>query len=298
MKKILALALTGLIALGGTSVALSAKASADAPQASAQTEQNTVYLVPGTYTQNGKKVENTIPTGAQKLTSAECEEIYTENAYLCTLSAGETLPTPVSERVDKEGNAYSFNGWWTIVDATVTYFNTVPEVSETTYLYADWRADLSQRMDPVEPDPEDVVEPNHYMMVKHSDGTEDRIILRASSTDVTSALGLGYGYPVQLSTQLTLMPGDTFVVWTTGLTSSEDPVKAPYADRNNTTRRFQIEANGTGTNDTANYLSASGINYREIPTISYIASTTGTYNIYLKFFGKGETMAIYMEPAA
>ena len=298
MKKILALTLTSLIALGGTGVAVSATTLTSAPQVAA-TEQNVLYLVPGTYISGGEKVENTIPSGAQKLSEEECEKIYTENAYICTLSEGMALPTPASERVDKEGNAYSFNGWWTIVDATVTYFDKVPYLSETTYLYADWRADLSQRMDPVEPDPEVVVEPNHYLIVKHADKTEDKITLRQSSTDVSSAMDLGYGHPVQLSTQFTLKPGDTFIVYTTGLTTSEKPVIAPYADKNSQTRYFQFEANGTGTNDTADYLECgpNATYYRENPVINYKATASITFNIYLKFFSNGSTMAVYMEPA-
>ena len=301
MKKILALMLSSLIVLGGTGVAVSATTSG-APKA--QEQQNNLYLVPGTYISGGKKVENTISSGATKLSSEECAEIYTENAYVCTLSTGTALPAPSSARVDKEGNAYSFNGWWTIVDATVTYFDKVPKLSEDTYLYADWRADLSQRMDPVEPDPEVVVEPNHYLIIKHAekiDGkSEEKIVLRQSSTDVSSAMDLGYGHPVQLSTQLTLLPGDSFIVYTTGLTNSEKPVKAPYADKNSTTRYFQFEANGTGTNDTANYLGlgANADNYRVDPVIMYLAESSGTFNIYLKFFSGGNTMAVYMEPAA
>ena len=61
-------------------------------------------------------------------------------------------PKPKSTRKDKDGNDYSFNGWWAIVDATVTYFDVVPDVTESIYLYADWRADLSQRKDPVKPE--------------------------------------------------------------------------------------------------------------------------------------------------
>ena len=299
MKKIMAFMLTCLLALGGSGMAVAASASSAESRAA---DEIAVYLVPGTYMYEGAKVENTISSGAEKLSKEQCDEIFTENAYRCTLSAGAALPAPSSERVDKSGNKYSFNGWWTIVDATVTYFEKVPNAAETTFLYADWRADLSQRKDPVEPEPGVVVEPNHYMMVTRvsADGGEtvtEKITLRKASTDVNSALSLGYGNPVQLYAQFTLNPGDSFVVWTTGLTDSETPVKAPYADKNNTTRHFNLEANGTGTNDTANYLSATGTNYRETPTLTFIAETSGIFNIYLKFFGKGETMAIYMEPA-
>lgn len=301
MKKILALTLTSLIALGGTGIVVSATTAGNTAPLSGteavEAAQNNLYLVPGTYISNGVKVENTLPSGAQKLSKEQCEEIFTDNAYICTLSTGEALPTPASTRKDKEGNAYSFNGWWSIVDATVTYFDKVPTLSETTYLYADWRADLSQRMDPVEPDPEVVVEPNHYMEITHTDGTKDKITLRQSSTDVSSALHLGYGHPVQLSTQFTLNPGDIIKIYTTGLNDSEKPDVAPLLGAGNSSE-IQLESNGTGTNRTADYLLADEGSKRREPSLTYIAEQTGTYNIYIKFFGDGSTMAVYMEPPA
>lgn len=300
MKKFLIAILSCIFAFGcfGAAPAVSAPLGDSAPAFDTGVGAN-VYLVPGTYMQGGVKVENTVSSGVQKLTPEQCEVIFTENAYLCTLDVGAALPAPASNRVDKAGNPYSFNGWWTIVDAMITYFDTVPDAEETVFLYADWRADLSQRMDPVEPDPEVVVEPNHYMLITRADGgVEEKITLRKSATDVSSALDLGYGSPVQLYAQFTLHPGDRFTVYTTGLSSSEKPVKAPYADKNNPTRHFNLEANGAGTNDTANFLSASGTNYRENPVLTYIAENSGTYNIYIKFFGAGETMNVYMEPPA
>ena len=157
MKKILALILVNVLALCGTGAMTASATTVDnaAPQPVAEitAEQPSLYLVPGTYTLDGQKVSNTVSgSGVKQLTAAECEDIFTENAYLCTAQKGASLPIPSSTRKDKNGNAYSFNGWWTIVDATVTYFDKVPQISETTYLYADWRADLSQRMDPIIPD--------------------------------------------------------------------------------------------------------------------------------------------------
>ena len=163
MKKILALALTSILLLGGAGVS----ASAAAP-VRAQADSGKIYLVPGTYSADGTKAENTVASGADKLDKAACDKINTENAYLCTLAEGEELPAPASTRTDKQGNPYAFNGWWSIVDATVTYFEKVPAASETMFLYADWRADLSQRKDPVAPDEGDVVLPKHYMSIKRA----------------------------------------------------------------------------------------------------------------------------------
>ena len=47
-----------------------------------------------------------------------------------------------------------------------------------------WRADLSQRKDPVKPEEGDKVEPNHYMVLKHADNTEERITLLITGSTV------------------------------------------------------------------------------------------------------------------
>ena len=167
MKKILSLVLISIFLLGSSAAAVSLKATAEpsreAQSKSVATKQNKLYLVPGTYMSEGAKVENAVPAGAAKLTAEECAEILTDNVYLCNLSAGDALPVPTSSRKDKNGVPYQFNGWWSIVDATVTYFDKMPELSETLYLYADWRAELSQRKDPVIPDESTVAVPSNYM---------------------------------------------------------------------------------------------------------------------------------------
>ena len=298
MKKILALLLTCLLTLGGTTVAFASTLSPEeaAPLAdTASTEYHCLYLVPGTYRDGGKTVENTIGKGADKLSEEKCAEIFTENAYLCNFMPGMKLPKPNSERVDKNGEKYSFNGWWTIVDATVTYFDTVPEITETTFLYADWRADLSQRMDPVAPDPVEQVEPNHFLMIKHASGEEEKIPLRKSGTDVSTAMDLGYGYAVQLLNQITLTEGDVITVHTTGLDGSEEPVIAPIGAH--TSREIQLESNESGSNRTADFLTADAGSQRRKPSMTVNAGVNGTFNIYIKFFNSGATMAVYMEPS-
>lgn len=304
MKKFLALALTALLSLGGTGVALASTAPEEvSPLAQAEAtaaEQHSLYLVPGTYREGGVKVENTIPSGAQKLSQDECDVIFTENAYLCTLSAGEALPVPTSERVDKNGEKYAFNGWWAIVDATVTYFDTVPETKEVTFLYADWRADLSQRKDPVAPDPVEEVEPNHYLKITHATGDTETVALRKSSTDIATAMDLGYGYAVQLLNQITLVEGDKIEVYTTGLDNSkEEPVIAPVipAGGNWMNRDIQLESNATGDNKTSDFLTADRGSSRSTPSMTVNEGVNGTFNIYIKFFFNGASMAVYMEPA-
>ena len=269
MKKILTLALAGIMTLGG----------AAALTACNKPTTYTLYLVPGTYVQEGAQVENTLSDkSAKKLTEAECEQLHLDNVYQCSLAKGKTLPVPASTRTDEDGNAYTFNGWWTIVDATVTYFETMPVVNETTYLYADWRADLSQRKDPVIPDGGEEVEPNHYMLVQRGGvGEPERITLRKAYTDMMSAEMLGYLYPVELVAEgFELTPGDIITVYTTGLTDDEDAVIAPL--RSPTTNRgtIQLEKSGEKPVDTANYLSADGGSSRRTPSMTYIANYTYT----------------------
>ena len=304
MKKILALTLSGILVLGGSGIAIAASATEEgsaAPEIQAESTANTqsnLYLVPGVYTADGEKKLNGIDSGATKLTDEQCEEIFTENAYLCTLTKGAALPVPTSERKDKDGVAYSFNGWWTIVDATVTYFETVPEITETTYLYADWRADLSQRKDPVAPEEGMIVEPNHYIMLKHSDGTEQKVTLIRGFTNLSTAETLGYGFAAELKIEgLTLNPGDTFMVYTTGLVNSDKAELSPVCDGTFTRWTIDLEASSEKDNDTKTYLSAQASAYYTVdPVITYKYDTEGTYNLYIKYFSKGSKMAVYMEP--
>lgn len=298
MKKFMALTLTGLFIIGGFGT-VSAAAADPAENRSgsraetASVQQNNLYLVPGTYVSGGVKAENVISSGAQKLTQEECDEIYTENVYKCTLSAGDTLPVPLSERTDKDGVPYTFNGWWSITDATVTYFDKVPAVSEITYLYADWRADLSQRKDPIIPDSDNAVQPRHYMSVKRAaTGEEENITLRISGTDVPNAETLGYDRAVQLyNGWFELNPGDVITVYTAGLGGSSEVQAAPVAGSG---RVITLENSGDGSNITASYLTSS---LTDTPVLTYRKSLKKRhFRIYIKFFSSGKNMAVYMEP--
>ena len=273
MKKFLSLILVSMLLLCSTGVTIAiASTSGTATQAEATaTEQNSLYLVPGTYMSNGSKVENSIASGARKLTQEQCDAIYTENAYLCELSKGSALPTPTSERVDAKGNKYAFNGWWTIVDATVTYFDKVPAVTQTTFFYADWRADLSQRRDPIEPSGTPTITSTHYMTIKRAaTGEIETFALRVSGTDMSSAETLGYGSPVQLYNEwFELNKDDVITVYTNGLGSDKTAVKgAPILDSEGH-NVINLEASGDLSNITANSLSYKGItSNRHTPTLT------------------------------
>lgn len=295
MKKLLALTLTGLLVLGGSGFAVAtAETSPVRPDLQADitsSEKSNIYLVPGTYTENGTVAENVISSGATKLTESECGEIFTDNAYICNLSAGDKLPVPQSTRKDKDGNSYSFNGWWTIVDATVTYFDTVPDTEETTFLYADWRADLSQRKDPVITDESTAVQPEYYMSILRKETQKTEIVrLYVSGTDASSALQFGYGAPVQFYNDwFELSEGDEITVYTKGLGGSEKPCVSPIEVNGKCEITFDKSA--TENNDTADYLERTGDT-----TVTYTASETKHFRIYVKFYDEGATMTVYMQP--
>ncbi|MDE6373951.1 MAG: hypothetical protein K2L72_05565 [Clostridia bacterium] len=295
MKRILALALTSILLIGGAGAAASVSASAEdkyAPVQARTAGDINIYLVPGTYTEAGEKVENSVSSGADKLEIAECEKIFTENAYVCTLAEGEALPVPSSTRRDKEGNAYAFNGWWTIVDATVTYFDKVPSVTETTFLYADWRADLSQRRDPVVPDEGEVILPKHYMSIKRAaTGETDIVTLNIAGTDVPNAYDLGYGAPVQIYNDwFELNPDDELTVFTAGIEGSTEPEQAPVLVGGKST--ITLERSDAENNDTADYLEKAASGDKVICS----AQRSAHYRIYIKFYDRGGTMTIYMQP--
>ena len=303
MKKILALTLSSMIVLGGSGIAVAAYADSESSPATEvqaenkAAEQNNLYLVPGTYVADGDTVENVISAGAEKLTDEQCGKIFTPNAYLCTLTKGAKLPVPTSEKVDKDGTPYAFNGWWTIVDATVTYFETVPEITETTFLYADWRADLSQRKDPIVPDESTAVQPLHYMSIKRKEtGATEIVSLRVSGTDMMNAETLGYGAPVQLyNGWFDLNPGDVITVYTAGFDGATEAQVAPLAQSG---REISLESSGDLSNVTADYLEVNkSLKLTNNLTVTYKESLTARpFRIYIKFYFGGLTMAIYMEP--
>ncbi|MDE7379812.1 MAG: hypothetical protein K2N14_02050 [Clostridia bacterium] len=293
MKKILVVALSSLLAISGAAAFSGCKPQEKKPA------QDNLYFVPGTYFSDGVKVENGLPSGAEKLSAEACAEMNTENVYKCKLPAGANLPVPTSERKDKDDNLYSFNGWWTIVNATVTYYKTVPAVTETTYLYADWRADLSQRKDPIIPDNWVETEPDHYLLVNHKDAAEpEKMAMRFKFTDMPTAETLGYFGPVELYIQgMQLLPGDKFTVYSTGLSDAETAIECPY-DKKGGDRSILLEASGDKDNDTKDYLSAKSTLYSQYDdaTISYTGEKAAYYNIYIKFYSGGSVMSIYLEP--
>ncbi len=288
MKKFLTIALSALFVFGmaATGITLNANATAEGAPA-AQAETATVYLVPGSYKDsNGETVYNTV-AGATKLTDGECTAIHTPNAYLCETEAGEALPAPATTKT-----GVTFNGWWTIEDAEVVYHDTLPEVTQTLFLYADWRAELSQPKDPVNP-PEETQEvlKDYLEITRKKTGKTEKVGLFVSATDVPNAVQAGYGGPVQFYNEwFYLSPGDTLKVYVSGVYGSQaaGPMIAPQL--RNGKEDTQLEISGTS--------STPGILKRDAEDktcFNCIAGEEHPYRVYIKFYDAGGTMTIYME---
>ena len=301
MKKILALVLTCLLLVGSIGIVAFATTANDGAQPVAAAA-NKLYLVPGTYMSGSTKVANTVSgNGVRKLTQAECDEIFTENAYECTLAVGAMLPTPSSTRTDSNNKKFTFNGWWAIVEATVTYFDRVPSASSgITFLYADWRADLSQRKDPVAPGGVTVTGKVHYLTItRAADKQTEKITLhRGIPGYAPNAEKLGYNDASELSTTITLNVGDVITVYTTGLVSGEDAVAAPIAlNYEGRTRTVTLDSDTNNGFITSNYVTPTvPASYRSPVTLT--CKQAGKYDIYIKFFSGGTNMSVYMQPKA
>lgn len=285
MKRLLTLILTGVLVLGG-GAALSAAPAAQTAQAAAATSsvagvQATVYLVPG---------EGGSVAGATKLADSDRQALYLDtDAYLAG-NEGTDLPVATTTRTGTDGAALAFNGWWTIVDATVTYFEKVPAVTEPTFLYADFRADLSQRKDPVNPpaDAEEKVE--HYLKIHRAATETDEIIgLFVSATDVSNAEKAGYGGPVQFYNEwFYLSPGDTMEIYISGVYSDRAAGAFLCPQLRNGKQNATLESSGTSS-------TGSIITKDTITRFRCVAGAEHPYRIYIKFYDGGGTMTVYME---
>lgn len=288
MKKIATIALSALFAFGmaATGITLNAKATAESAPA-AQAETATVYLVPGSYKDsNGETVYNTV-AGATKLTDGECTAIHTPNAYLCETEAGKALPAPATTKT-----GVTFNGWWTIEDAEVVYHDTLPEVTQTLFLYADWRAELSQPKDPVNP-PEETQEvlKDYLEITRKKTGKTEKVGLFVSATDVPNAVQAGYGGPVQFYNEwFYLSPGDTLKVYVSGVYGSQaaGPMIAPQLRNGKEGTQLEI----SGTSNTGQFIRSSRT---EEKVFDCVATAEHPYRVYIKFYDAGGTMTIYME---
>ncbi len=323
--KILSL-LLGLSLAVGTTVGMTmatASPAPDAPAAPAASGASVspiaesraaaqVYLVPGV----GNSLNGT------PLTAEETAALNMEGEVFKAGAAGTALPTPTTTKTDRTNQPFVFNGWWTIVDATVTYFETVPAVEENTYLYADFRAALSQHKDPIAPSGgAGTSTPEHYMLVtRAATGKQEMIPLHVSGTEVSNAVQAGYGKPVQWYNEWFVMePGDTVSYWFSGVYGAQ-PMYGPRPRHTPVSCDILLNASGqygqTGqymqyvnddydANDTDH--SSRGHQNRyffnandadEPPTLSYtgpMATQPYVFRIYIQFYDEGGHMTLYME---
>ncbi len=259
-----------------------------------------VYLVPG----EGNSLEGT------PLTAEETKKLNMEGAVYKAGATGSQLPTPTTTKKDKSNTPFTFNGWWTIVDATVTYFTAVPEVEEDTYLYADFRAALSQHREPVAPSAGSgqVTYSNYMKITRAETDTIEYVPLYVSGSDVPNAVQAGLGKPVQWYNEwFTLAPGDLISFYVSGVYGGQ-PVAAPRVAGGMNQCQMTLESSGQY-GKTAMYLQPVNGDYgsttffdayakNEAPVMSYTgeyAKREHAFRCYIKFYNEGGTMTLYME---
>lgn len=297
MKRLMALFVMGvLVACSGASIVTAS--ATEEPSAAAPTvqtavpqssESGQVYLVPG---------EGGSVSGATKLTDSERAALFLETDGYYAGNTGETLPAAITTRTAKDGGELTFNGWWGIVDATVTYFTEVPAVTETFYLYADFRADLSQPMEPVKPTNDVEVLANYIEITRGATGKTETIGLYVSATEVPNAVGsTHYGGPVQFYNEwFELSPGDSFKVFVSCVFSSPAAGAQQCPRRANNAYSVQLESSGT--NSTGNIITATHATESFKLEERYFickASAVHNYRMYIKFYDAGGTMTVYMQ---
>lgn len=283
MKRILSLPLALLLCFGATTgIAITATAANDVEAAQ-------VYLVPGFYTdwRGDKQVHANVVENAEKLSADEAKALNMEGDVYKAGEAGETLPVATTTQTDRNGELFTFNGWWTIVDAEVTYFTEVPEVKETTYLYADFRAALSQHLDPIIPQEGEEEALDNYLLITHTaTGRQEKVPLFVSGTEIKQAVAGSYGGPVQFYNEwFEMEPGDTFQVFVSGI-YGQVPTLSPASGRES--------LQGVATNEIA----ARNATLAQIDEDQHIIKlnekTTGNlWRIYIKFYDAGGHMDVY-----
>lgn len=304
-NKLFILPLALACALAPTCLSATAEgADANAPEQ----EQPKLYLVAGGYNDpvSGERAQYAVSgDSVVKLTDEQCAAIHSENAYVFGGKAGDALPAPDTER-----DGFAFNGWWGIEDATVTYYKTAPALTEDTYLYADYRAELSQHREPVAPGDDVAQEYPHYMEVtRAATGKTEKIQLFVSGTDVPNAVQAGYGGPVQFYNEwFQLSEGDDIKFYVSNVYGRQ-PTLAPQKRSN--AQKITLEISGAGNTDKNTSATLKCLINGEMPQIPFagdygsseygdpmvrcVRKGTNNYRVYIKFYDDGGTMTIYME---
>ncbi len=316
MKKVLSIAMaTALAATCTAGLVIGVSAEGDVPAPAAETAQ--VYLVPGSWYDAAAKttkyntVEGLTALTAEEKTALNLEEA--PNVYKAG-AAGTELPEPSTEKKDKDGEPFVFQGWWYIVDASVTYTDTVPEAKSDLYLYADFRAALSQRHEPAAPTEQVGGGEKNFMLITHEDDTQDVVPLLVSGTDVWNVYDMGYGSKVQFFNEyFTLRKNDRIKVYLTDISdgAKHDDKPVPYPKPHPTYGYFSYTLETSGNNRTSDYLFADSygldgsgvVEEGEEPEMAYIPQETLTFRIYIKVEAGGSGMRenrlqVYLERKA
>lgn len=302
MKKILTVAIATMLSAACMTGAVVGAGAAGAPAPAAETAQ--VYLMPGTWYDATEKetkyntVEGLTALNAEEKTALHLEE--EENVYKAG-AAGTALPAPKTEKKDAASKPFVFQGWWYIVDATVTYTETVPQASGTLYLYADFRAEASLRHDPVAPPEQVGAGDKNFMEVLHADGTTEYLPLLVSGSDSPNITQMGYGVYVQFFNEyFELRRNDRVSVYLTDIGEGGDEEPACYPKPSSSgSFSVSLESNGSGTNRSSDYLCEDSVATKERGklTLAFMSTESMTFRVYFKIATSG-TLNVYIEPKA
>ncbi len=126
-----------------------ANSSLPAVSQSAAGDEHKVILNPGWNFDGGTKKLNTIEDAG--VTAADAATYRADNAYICTVAAGEELPKPTAGK-----SGLTFVGWRYPKDGELVTITTMPaaaSLSENLYLYAHWSGSNSGNTPTPTPDP-------------------------------------------------------------------------------------------------------------------------------------------------
>ena len=192
------------IKVNGNTPAPDAVASADEAGASAS---HKVILSPGWYVSGGTQTNNAV--GGTDVTAADGGTYFVDNAYVCNLAAGETLPEATTTR-----SGMTFVGWRYASEGEIITVAKMPDVTKLDsdlYLYAEWATSGAISPDPgpnpdpgPDPGPIDPVDSN-YMSV----GSQKYTLTRNTGNTTREEYWLG-------GSKAELTVGDTISLYMNG----------------------------------------------------------------------------------
>ncbi|WP_438847269.1 hypothetical protein [Anaerocaecibacter muris] len=253
--------------------------------------QYKVILSPG-YQQGFGSTENTVSSGATKLTEAQEGEYFVSNAYFATVAAGEDLPAAETTRAKT-----TFVGWTYAKDGVVETVEKMPaSLGEDLYLYAQWQTEGGGAViDPTpEPEPEPEPQPGKDTGLVVN-GTLHKLVVNAGNTTTTE-----YWLGADATVKLTKGDVVTLQVNGTKISAFIDPSSIGVDKSNTSTAQSSFKVTTTGAFSLYLRANKDGTYTVEFTGPSDIGEETelpqGTASTLT--FSDGVTLTIYLKDSA